>query len=122
MTDEDIVQRVAGLFGTRAMRTRKRNERWRDCFVARLKGKRAIELMHRLRPYLGTRRREQVDRALASHRPDPRRVMFDEQAREALEMLQNGASVKQVAARFGVTVWSIYDLRSNRTFRHLSRP
>jgi hypothetical protein len=30
--------------------------------------------------------------------------------------------VREVARRYGVSVWCIYDLRSGRTHKHLARP
>jgi hypothetical protein len=42
-------------------------------------------------------------------------------ARAALDSLAAGDSVKNVAARLGVSVWCIYDLRLERTFKHLGR-
>ncbi len=31
-------------------------------------------------------------------------------------------SVKDVADRFGTTIWTMYDLRLGRTYKHLRRP
>jgi len=70
---------------------------------------------------MGTRRREQIDRAIASYEPDPRRVLDDRRALDALRRLAAGESVKQVAERFGTSIWSIYDLRLGRTYQHLPR-
>ena len=42
-------------------------------------------------------------------------------AREALARLAAGDSVAEVAAHLGVTVWSIYDLRAGRSYRHIDR-
>jgi hypothetical protein len=36
-------------------------------------------------------------------------------------MLATGMTVKEVARRFGVSVWCVYDLRLGRTFKHLDR-
>jgi hypothetical protein len=76
--------------------------------------------MQRLRPLMGERRRGQIDRAVASYAPDPRRLLDDERATEALFRLANGESVRQVAERFGTSIWCIYDLRLGRTHRHLA--
>jgi hypothetical protein len=77
--------------------------------------------MERLRPLMGIRRPEQIDRAIASHGPDPRQLLNDERAEEALARLARGESVRQVAERFGTSIWCIYDLRLGRTHAHLSR-
>ena len=78
--------------------------------------------MKRLRPLMGVRRRAQIERALATYGPDPRRVLDDMLATDALLRLAAGESVKQVAERFGTSIWSIYDLRLGRTYAHLPRP
>jgi len=78
--------------------------------------------MTRLRPLMGIRRREQIDRAVASYAPDPRRLLDDDRAADALARLARGESVRQVAARFGTSIWCIYDLRLGRTHTHLERP
>ena len=54
--------------------------------------------------------------------PDPRRLLDDELATEALARLAKGESVRQVAERFGTSIWCIYDLRLGRTHTHLARP
>ena len=36
--------------------------------------------------------------------------------------LPKGESVRQVAERFGTSIWCIYDLRLGRTHTHLARP
>jgi hypothetical protein len=46
----------------------------------------------------------------------------DEKATEALARLAKGESVRQVAERFGTSIWCIYDLRLGRTYAHLQRP
>jgi transposase len=45
----------------------------------------------------------------------------DVAAREALALLANKAAVREVAKRFGVSIWCIYDLRLGRTHKHLDR-
>ncbi|MEA2194526.1 MAG: hypothetical protein QOG42_960 [Solirubrobacteraceae bacterium] len=78
--------------------------------------------MHALQPLMGERRRAQMDRALASHDPRPVAILDDDAAQEALALLAAGRTVKEVAERFGTSVWCMYDLRLGRTHRHLARP
>jgi hypothetical protein len=63
----------------------------------------------------------QIDRALACYAPRPVALLDDKTASAALRALAAGTSVKDVATRFGVSVWCIYDLRLGRTFKHLER-
>jgi hypothetical protein len=122
MVDRDVVERVAGLLGVSAMVVPQRQVNWRTTYTARLRGSRAVPWMKLLRPLMGKRRREQIDRAVASYAPDPRRVLSEQRARDALARLANGESVRDVAERLGTSIWCIYDLRLGRTHAHLPRP
>jgi hypothetical protein len=94
---------------------------WRTAYSVRVRGSRAVLWMQLLKPLMGERRQEQIDRAMASYAPDPRRLLSDQRAREALLMLARGDSVREVAERLGTSIWCIYDLRLGRTHTHLSR-
>jgi hypothetical protein len=122
MVDRDIIERAGALFGTGVYMIRPRREGWRTTYSARIRGTRAVLWMHRLRPLMGKRRQKQIDRAVASYAPDPTRLLDDARAEEALTRLANGESVRQVAERFGTSIWCIYDLRLGRTHAHLARP
>jgi hypothetical protein len=122
MVDRDIVDRAAALLGCAVTVVPSRREGWRTAYCARVRGARSVLWMERLRPLMGTRRQAQIDRAIASHGPDPRRLLDDERATEALARLARGESVRQVAERFGTSIWCIYDLRLGRTHAHLERP
>jgi hypothetical protein len=122
MTDRDVVERAASMLEAGVMKVRPRKKHWKMTYAVRVRGPRAVVWMKRLRPLMGERRRAQIDRAIASYAPDPRRVMNDSAATEALRRLADGESVKEVAERFGTSIWSIYDLRLGRTYAHLPRP
>jgi hypothetical protein len=122
MADRDVVERAGGLLGVAVMVVPSRREGWRTAYSVRVRGAPAVLWMERLRPLMGTRRKAQIDRAIASWGPDPRQLLNDERAAAALARLAAGESVRQVAERFGTSVWCIYDLRLGRTHAHLSRP
>jgi hypothetical protein len=122
MTDRDVVERAAAMLDSGVMVVAPRRAHWKVAYAVRLRGPRAVVWMRRLRKLMGTRRRAQIDRAIASYAPDPRRVLDDTRAGEALRRLAAGDTVKQVAERFGTSIWSIYDLRAGRTYQHLPRP
>ena len=121
MTDRDVVERAGALLGVAVMVVPSRRDGWRTAYSVRVRGSRAVPWMERLRPLMGKRRQEQIARAVASYAPDPRRLLSDELAREALRMLARGDSVRDVAERLGTSIWCIYDLRLGRTHTHLSR-
>lgn len=119
MTDEDVVARVAALWGIRYLTVRPRRHHWAVAYMVQLRGANAVAWMQAMRPLLGGRRRAQVDRAVANYVPPSHRVLDDATAEAALASLGGGASVRQVAERHGTSIWTIYDLRLGRTYRHL---
>ena len=121
MTDRDIIARAGVLLGVAVTVSLSRRDGWNDAYGVRVRGARAVLWMERLRPLMGTRRRQQIDRAVASHGPDPRRLLDGERAAEALARLARGESVREVAEQFGTSIWCIYDLRLGRTHSHLRR-
>lgn len=122
MTDEDVVARVGRLFGRRATRWQPREARWQATYIVRVTGAKAASWMAALRPLMGERRRAQIDRALGSYDPRPVALLGDDGASSALALLASGSSVRDVAERFGTSIWCIYDLRGGRTHKHLPRP
>jgi hypothetical protein len=121
MTDEDVMARLGRIFNRKVQVVRARNVRWRTSYQLRVQGSDAVRWMHLLRPLMGSRRQAQIDRAVASYAPRPVAILDDESASLALSALASGATVKEVAGRFGVTIWCIYDLRLGRTFKHVER-
>lgn len=68
--------------------------------MVRVTGAKAAAWMTALRPLMGRRRRDRIDRALASYEPRPSALLDDGSARAALALLQSGGSVREVARRF----------------------
>ena len=56
------------------------------------------------------------------HPPPVRRHLSDAQVREALALIAAGETDRAVADRFGVSRWSIRDVRRGRSYRHVQRP
>src|SRR6266542_691602 len=121
MTDEDVMARLGRIFARKVYMVMPRNPRWRTTYQVRVQGGNAVRWMTLMRPLMGARRQAQIDRALASYDPRPSALLTDDTARAALGALAAGETVKAVAARFGVSIWCIYDLRLGRTFKHLAR-
>lgn len=121
MVDRDIVERAGTLLQVAVCVVPSRRQGWRTAYCVRVRGTRAVLWMKRLRPLMGARRKGQIDRAMTSYAPDPRRLLSEQRAIEALERLARGESVRDVASRLGTSIWCIYDLRLGRTHTHLSR-
>lgn len=69
MTDEDVVARAAALLDCKYHRIKIKREGAKDAFNIALRGYRAYLLMQALYPLMSTRRKAQIDRALASYAP-----------------------------------------------------
>lgn len=105
MTDEDVVARVAALWGVtyhEVRRNRSTMMGWKAIFYVHLRGKRAAELMQRLRPLMGLRRQRQIERALASYNPHLRRKLYREQIAEIKTQLAQGRKHGEIASQYGV--------------------
>jgi hypothetical protein len=74
MTDRDVVERVANLFGRAVVRLRRRRPHHKLPYVTTIKGTPAVRLMCAVRPFLGKTRQRQIDRAVASWQPRRGRV------------------------------------------------
>ena len=122
MTDQDVVARVAVMFGRKLGRWQSRHAREQPVFLVRITGAKAVAWMTALRPLMGQRRRAPIDRAVASHAPTPTAQLDDARAHQALTLLATGSTVREVAERFGTSIWCIYDLRLGRTHKHVPRP
>lgn len=69
MTDDDVVHRVAVLWGTRVWTIQLRNPRYKPVFRTELVGGSAVAMMALLRPHLSERRQAQVDAATSTYQP-----------------------------------------------------
>lgn len=66
MTDRDVVERVAKLFGRALVRLRRRKPHHKLPYATTIKGAPAVQVMYAARPFLGKTRQLQIDRAISS--------------------------------------------------------
>jgi hypothetical protein len=66
MTDRDVVERVATLFGRAVVRLRRRKPHHKLPYATTIKGAPAVQVMSAVRPFLGKTRKLQIDRAISS--------------------------------------------------------
>jgi len=69
MTDLDVIQRVATLWCSSIKHFRKNVVGLKEQFSVQIGGGSAVSIMQLLRPFMGIRRQQQIDRAIASYRP-----------------------------------------------------
>lgn len=67
MTDKDVVEKVSKFFERKLYSVKPKNDKWKESFVVVLTGKRAVDLMRKLHPYMSKRRKEQIQIALDSY-------------------------------------------------------
>jgi len=69
MCEQEIIERVAELLGTRVWVAAPGTEGWRPTYIAQLAGHRAAGWMGELRPFMGIRRTAAIDAALSAYHP-----------------------------------------------------
>ena len=110
-TDEDIIRKVAIIFGRsyQNISNQRSEERgWKPAYAVRLRGKKAVEVMKLLFPLMGERRRSQIQEALNSYTPNITRKLSDEQIIEILSTpFEKRGTQKRLAAKYGVSRWTI---------------
>ena len=75
MTDRDVIEHVATLFGRAVVRLRRRKPHHKLPYATTIKGAPAVQIMGAVRPFLGKARELQIDLAISSWqtRREPRR-------------------------------------------------
>jgi hypothetical protein len=105
MTDEDVVARVAALWGVAYHEVRQQRSRvmgWKPNYYVHLRGKPAVELMEQLLPFMGERRQQQIRRALESYNPHIRNKLLPEQIAAIKVQLAEGCKHGELAKQYGV--------------------
>ena len=118
-TDEDVIQRVGDLLGVRYCPVTKRQRHWKQSFSLRIHGKKAVELMVRMRPHMSRRRRAQIDAAVQSHEARPNHgasKLTNEQIRQVKLMLRENRTVRSIADSCAVSIWSVLRIKNHGAF------
>lgn len=111
-TDEDVIVRVAALFRVCYTRPKRRHAHWKQEYRVTFRGGRAADMMRRLRPLMGGRRRRQIDLALATYDPSVRehrrRLAATIPSLEELARMHRDLSLAGISGIFGcsrATIW-----------------
>lgn len=79
MTDRDIIEKVADLFGTSCVKgSAPLKSHWKQCYTTRVKGSKAAEIMRLLYPFMGERRKRQIEEALKNYVDFVPRLSYDD--------------------------------------------
>ena len=114
MTDRDVVERVAAMFGTKVHTIEKRT--YRTAYFASIKGSRAVALMRDLRPGMGARRSKAIGAALTAYAAPDRKLSFTK-AEAIRAAYASGQSVSALAREYGVRRATIRPILKRRIYR-----
>jgi len=114
MTDEDIILKAANLLGSTYRRSNRGADKgWKPSFITTIRGKRAVDFMIKIEPYMSKRRKEQIKKAVSCWKPRERKISLL-QAREIRKDFKSGSSAKFLGIKYGVTHWYIYHIINNK--------
>lgn len=117
MTDEDVVSRVANLWGTSYHASHSdvaKSKGWKVQYATLVRGKRAVEWMKLLRPHMFSRRQIQIDKALSCYKVLPHKATkigatkYD----EVRQRLKDGARAIDLAEEYGVSSARISQIKT----------
>ncbi len=128
MTDEDVIARIAAFFATPYHSRRPKDENCKMVFITEVHSVKAIALMNAILPFMGLRRAAKIREVmmLADARQGPRRgeqsnhaKLTDAQAAQIRAcyikgIRKNENSSSAIAARFGVSVASVWYVVNKR--------
>jgi hypothetical protein len=110
-TDEDVIARVSALWGVSYWRSsERRNPAWKPYFRVVIRGARAVELMRDLRPLMGNRRQQQIDRAIDGWAPKVIHRLREEDQDRILALLKAGYSYRSIGREVGFSRTAVYNV------------
>lgn len=121
MTDRDIVERVASIFGTATQEVKSKRYKengWKTPYFTVLKGRKAMRLMEELHPLMGERRQQQIEAALNSFDVTKTRRKLDEaKAEEIRKMIANGITLSHISREYGVDRKVVRGIRDGKYWK-----
>lgn len=125
MIDEDIIYRVANLFGVSYCKRliSKKNPKWKDIYMTQLRGMRAMSIMKQLKPLMGKRRQQQIQNALDSFNPDSYIIKLSKNdVYKIKKMLNYKQTHEKIAQMFNVSRATITDINIGKTWKYIKCP
>lgn len=116
MTDEDIVKRVSEMWGIKYHHYDRDRENVKRAYSLVMRGSRAVALMEKLKPLMGKRRQEQIQKAINSYEPHKRQVVTPDQVREIRKRLKAGKKRTQLAEEYHVNYWVIKEIHTRKSW------
>jgi hypothetical protein len=126
-TDEDVTSWVATWLGVKYVALKPRNTGnagTKQAFFACVSAGPAVRMMQQLYPLMGERRREQIERALASYDPHKHKrntsKLTDEQVLEIYKRAHSGERQKMIAADYNIDRSTIADIKRGKSWSWLT--
>lgn len=127
-TDEDVIRWVATWLGVKLVALKPRNTGnagTKQAFFACVSAGPAVRIMQQLYPLMGERRREQIERALASYDPHKHKrntsKLTDDQVLEIYRRAQSGERQKAIAADYNVDRSTVADIKRGKSWGWLTK-
>lgn len=106
MTDEDVVAKVAVMFGLRYHRQERPPNK--PVFTLHVRGTKAIRLMQDLRPLMSERRQGQIDAALSAvNMPGRFKKYPDDTVRRVVQQYREGVTPSAIAQAEGIPIRAV---------------
>lgn len=124
MTDLDVIERVAALFGVSYIHERQGSKAHHaTAYTVNVRGTRAMDLMRKLKPFMGDRRQLQIEDALDSYDvycgSKSKSEYKKERVVKALHALKEGSPPVDVAKQLNLKHQFVRDLNAGRTWKKL---
>jgi hypothetical protein len=119
MTDEDVIARVADLWGVRYHIDRTKQGHYKTPYIASIKGARAANLMRQLYPLMSKRRQQQIARALANYVDNPLRHITEDQARAIKHRLAAGERMIDISSSLNIHYEIVRTIKRGRSWVHV---
>jgi hypothetical protein len=118
-TDEDVIQRVGSLLNVGYCPVTKRQAHWKQSYTLRTHGRKAVDLMLKMRPHMSQRRQAQIDAAVISYEARPNHgasKLTNNQIRQVKHLLRKNSPIRSIAAICNVSVWTVMRIKNHNAF------
>jgi hypothetical protein len=126
-TDQDVIGWIADWLGVKYVALRPRrdgHENRKQAFAASVTAGRAVTIMRELYPLMGKRRREQIDRSIASCDPHRHKrnsaKLTDEQVLDIYRRARSGERQRTIATEYKVDRSTVADIKRGKSWRWLT--
>jgi hypothetical protein len=120
-TDLDIIQKISKILNINYILLPKRKSdlpHYKPVYRFKISGTPAVLLMKQIKPLMGLRRQEQIDKAIASCKPKHPRPTKDTIINIKNELL-SGKTLDSIAKQFNVSHSCVFKLKHNLTHKHI---